>query len=272
MPTSYEAQARHRAAVAAQKAQASAIDQRNFLEKQKMDALSQSRFDASLAQQKEQGRLAAEKTAYGRERDIAGDKYKGQQLNISAAHARAMEDIARAQLGQKSAEAAAKKEEGAKLPATSIEGLADLPIALEQVDQLKRKFESLKMGSTWAKAGSIATGLLGLQGTDAADFNASAILSMQSVGKILEGGKLAAGDETKYKQMLLRAGDSKSVVETKTRGMKDLLTRVVMERAQAFKQAGYRVPAMFDGEAQTVPAAPVSRRIKLPSGEIVEVE
>ena len=115
VPTNYEGQARQRAALAAQKAQAGAIDQRNFLddqrnflERQKMNQLSQSRYDTSLAQQKEQARLAAEKTAYGRERDVAGDKYKGEQLGIAAAHARAMEGIARAQFGQKTGETEAK--------------------------------------------------------------------------------------------------------------------------------------------------------------------
>jgi hypothetical protein len=55
-----------------------------------------------------------------------------------------------------------------------------------------------------AKANRMATEALGLQDTDAAEYEAKAAPVRQGVGTILESGKLAAGDEAKYKNMLPR--------------------------------------------------------------------
>lgn len=150
---------------------------------------------------------------------------------------------------------AAKVAKGHQLPASVIEGLAEMPTALGEIDRLKQAFDRLQMGSTTAKASSALTGALGLQGTDAAEYNAAAKRAMQGVGKILEGGKLAAGDEAKYSAMLPRAGDPPAVVEQKVQGMKNFLRQLVADRMKGLRAGGYDVPeGMIDGGPPSIPA------------------
>lgn len=143
---------------------------------------------------------------------------------------------------KKTTKGAGKATTGKMLPPSTIEGLADLPSALAEVEKLDEKFRALGMDSAGAKVGSFFTGLLGLQGTDAAAYNAAAMLAMQGVGKIMEGGKLAAGDEMKYRAMLPRAGDSQEVAQQKVRGAATYLMGLVNNRVSALKEAGYAVP------------------------------
>lgn len=166
------------------------------------------------------------------------------------------------QFAPRAAPKAAKEgEEGKMMPATTVEGLAELPVAESQVDRLVSEFKRLKMGGASGRAGSAATDALGLGFTDSAEYNAAAKLAMQAAGKILEGGKLAAGDEVKYKAMLPRAGDSDAVVADKAQAMKGFLRDLAHSRAAGLKASGYRVPDQFMGAAPTV----------APSGSVVHM-
>lgn len=158
---------------------------------------------------------------------------------------------------------APKGDGGKLLPATTVEGLAELPVAQKAVDDLVGTFHRLNMGGMSGRAGNAVTGLLGLQGTDSAEYNAAAKLAMQAAGKILEGGKLAAGDEVKYAAMLPRAGDAPDVVAQKAEGMKAFLGELASRRGKGLKAAGYNVPAeLIPGETPAAtPTASESRRI-----------
>lgn len=145
-------------------------------------------------------------------------------------------------LGSKrSGKGGAKKDEERTLPVSEVDALADSDLAVEELDRLAAKHGELSMGSASAKAGNAATRLLGLQGTDSAAYAAERRRVAQSVGKILEGGKLAAGDELKYERMLPQPGDPPTLVKQKTDGLKQMLRDFKAKRSRALKSAGYRV-------------------------------
>ena len=189
------------------------------------------------------------------ERDFAyRQKHDAEALDASRENSAANRSIAAAGLGIRQAQEArdAKKDAaGRDLPATEVSALSELPVAEKQVDDLAATFERLGMGGTGGKAASAVTDILNLQGTDAAEYKAAAMLAMQAAGKIVEGGKLAAGDEMKYRKMMPLPGDSPEAVQTKTAGMKAFLRDLASRRAKAFRESGFNVaPSLIPGAAE----------------------
>lgn len=135
-----------------------------------------------------------------------------------------------------------KKAEGKTLPVSEVGELSSLPVAEQQVDRLAEEFKRLEMGGMGGRVGGALTDVTGARWTDSAEYQAAAKLAMQAAGKIMEGGKLAAGDEVKYAAMLPRAGDSDAVVQQKVSGMKDFLRSLAASRAKGLKESGYNVP------------------------------
>lgn len=150
--------------------------------------------------------------------------------------------------------------DGKRLPPSTIEGLADLPVAEQQVDELANEFRRLGMGGISGRVSGAATDILGLRFTDSAEYNAAAKRAMQAAGRILEGGKLAAGDEVKYAAMLPRPGDSEDVVAQKVQGMKSFLRSLASQRAKGLKESGYQVaPSLIP--AESTPPIPPKRTV-----------
>lgn len=174
------------------------------------------------------------------DRDLDRDaKAAGRAAGAASAAAKAAE---KARLARK------KEEKGKTLPATTVEGLADLPVAEAAIDEMVDSFGRLNMGGLAGKAGSFVSRLPGIGGElapDSTEYKSIAQIGMQSVGKILEGGKLAAGDEVKYSAMLPRGGDTPTVVESKRGHLKAFLRSLVRMRAEGLKESGYNVPAEF---------------------------
>src|SRR5574343_723700 len=146
--------------------------------------------------------------------------------------------------------------DGKRLPPSTIEGLADLPVAEQQVDELANEFRRLGMGGISGRVSGAATDILGLRFTDSAEYNAAAKRAMQAAGRILEGGKLAAGDEVKYAAMLPRPGDSEDVVAQKVQGMKSFLRSLASQRAKGLKESGYQVAPSLIPTESTPPIPP----------------
>jgi hypothetical protein len=144
--------------------------------------------------------------------------------------------------------------DGKTLPASEVSSLSELPVAEDQVNKLVETFGRLGMGGISGRASGAVTDIMGLRFTDAAEYNAAAKLAMQAAGKIMEGGKLAAGDEAKYAAMLPRPGDAPAVVQQKAEGLKAFLRDLAGRRATAFKESGYNVaPSLMPSAA--APAA-----------------
>jgi hypothetical protein len=170
-----------------------------------------------------------------------------------------------------------KREDGKTLPATTVEGIADLPVAEAAIDQMVNEFKRLGMGGTSGKVGAFVNKMgLNALAPDSAEYEAIAKIGMQSVGKILEGGKLAAGDEVKYSAMLPRGGDEPATVEAKRSHLKAFMRALVDARAKGLKESGYSVPASFFAGAApaATPADPPTPDIppKVPAGQMVVID
>lgn len=131
---------------------------------------------------------------------------------------------------------------GKTLSPTALGELADYDTALKQVDELFGRAERENISGLGAKANKAITDALDLQDTKAAQFEGASAPVRQGVGTILEGGKLAAGDEVKYKNMLPRYGDSKAVLAEKKKALRDYLQTRRAEKVGALKSGGYSVP------------------------------
>lgn len=161
--------------------------------------------------------------------------------------------------------AAGAKEGGKVLPAETAAGLSEAPVAIRQLDSLGKAFKEKGSGAS-ARVSNLLPDAVGRAlGTDVAEYNAQALQVMQSVGKIMEGGKLAAGDEDKYKRMLPKAGDDEKLAKQKIDTAKAFLNDLMESRKRSLAESGYRVPGMEQA------AKPAAQQMRLPSGEIVEV-
>lgn len=222
-------------------------------------AMNQARL-AELARKPEERARAEERQAredaYRREHDAAVLR---QQAESSAA-TRALAAASLAQRTENTAYERAEKAKGQTLPATVVEGISELPVAIQQLGRLGKSFESYDMSGVSGKLGSVLTNLTGAGWTDSAKFMADAKLAMQGVGKIMEGGKLAAGDEAKYISLLPKAGDSGELAKAKISQAQGFLRSLVKSRLQSLRASGYRIAPELDamvggGDASPAPAA-----------------
>lgn len=194
---------------------------------------------------------ARKATLHDKER---GEDLENRKLNHADSNAIAESNnaIAKASLGlrtgsdardaAKDARDIAEKAKGHPTSPSTLTELADATTAIDSLGSLGAKFKGLNMSGTEAKFSSKATDLLDLQGTDAAEYKAAALRAMQGVGKILEGGKLAAGDEVKYRQMLPRPGDDERIADQKIKDSQAFLRTLVDQRVKTLRGAGYNVP------------------------------
>jgi hypothetical protein len=134
----------------------------------------------------------------------------------------------------------AAKAGGKDLPATTAIDLGDFKTAEGVLDKLGQSFSKNEIGGLAAKASNLLPEFVGRAlGTDVAQYNGDALLAMQAVGKIMEGGKLAQGDEAKYKSMLPKVGENPANAERKLTEAKAFLNNLYNGRVNALKGAGY---------------------------------
>lgn len=120
--------------------------------------------------------------------------------------------------------------------------LAGYDTAAQQVDELFDEYDKLDVAGAGGKAKGFFAKHLGLQGGDVAEYDAKSAPVRQAVGTILEGGKMAAGDEEKYRNMFPRPGDSKEVRNKKRAALKSYLETEKRNKTNAWKAGGYLVP------------------------------
>lgn len=205
--------------------------------------------------------LRREDMALRRVRPEEDVSIKWARLQQDTREAEALNEYRRGLLAQRGAASdrqEARGKEGRVLAPTTVMELADADTAIKELDRLDETYRRLDMGTTASKFSARATDLLGLQGTDAAEFLAHASRAMQGAGAILERGKLAAGDEAKYRAMMLKAGDSLPVVKAKTEGMKRFLRDLKDGRIKFLGAAGYDVKAM-----QAAPQQPAAGMVTI---------
>lgn len=119
------------------------------------------------------------------------------------------------------------------IPAGEASRIGQVDAAIDGIRQLGKQFDEL------GAEGLSAIALAKVPGSPQQRYEASARAAMQAVGTILEGGKLAAGDELKYAKMLPAAGDSKKMKEDKVANMVRLLEQAKAASLSGLGKAGY---------------------------------
>lgn len=140
--------------------------------------------------------------------------------------------------------------ENKEIPATTLEAIADSDTAIKSLDALGTKFKEKNLGHWGAGPAAAVSSKLGLS-NDYTEFNDAALVAMQGVGKIMEGGKLAAGDETKYRAMLPRPGDSVERAQEKLADAKMFLAELRRNRVAILRGSGYRPIRSTSGGGKT---------------------
>jgi hypothetical protein len=73
----------------------------------------------------------------------------------------------------------------------------------------------------------------------AEEIDAELLAKAQVIGTYLEGGKLQAADEVKYKKMLPKRGDAPSVVDAKVKNLQRMIYNKMNAELNALEQGGY---------------------------------
>lgn len=242
------------------------------LQAQRQDALekAQALKDAIAAQRapEEIAKLRAETSAAAKRAELYAGQFS--QLGKPKVAAAPKEKEAKAPAAEKLRQ----------LPASDLKELSDIDVAIDQMNDLVKLHKDLDLGGFFEGIKGVATEKLDLQNTKAAKFLARSKIVQQGVGKILEGGKLAAGDEAKYKTMLPKPGDSAAVLEEKQRAMLDYLQSLKRKGIKTFQAAGFQVPdtsqpaapsAKQEAEA-AINALEAAVKTKKPSAEIAALK
>lgn len=147
------------------------------------------------------------------------------------------------------------------LPPSMVAEFSGYDSATGALDRLLESFDKKGMDSTAARASGMASSV-GISNTDAGQYLDEMRSAMQGVGLILEGGKLAAGDEVKYAKLLPQPGDSKERAREKVSNLKKMLTDKRTKAYRDLDAAGYRTPQAAAPAPAAVPDGVVTVRRK----------
>ena len=159
------------------------------------------------------------------------------------------------------------------LPASMVAEFSSYDAATSALDRLLGSFESKGMDSTAAKAAGLATSI-GITNTDAGQYIDEMRSAMQGVGLILEGGKLAAGDEVKYAKLLPQPGDSLQRAREKVSNLKKMLGDKRTGAYRDLEAAGYRTPQTEKTKQDSAAAPAVAAgKVRVTNGqEVLEID
>lgn len=96
--------------------------------------------------------------------------------------------------------------------------------------------------------------------TDAQTFDAQLKLVAQNVGKALEGGKLAEGDITRYRQMLPNLSDTPDVAKRKVEALRELVRQKQRSDIDTARRAKFDVSGFDSAPSKPPPQRTISRK------------
>jgi hypothetical protein len=139
---------------------------------------------------------------------------------------------------------------GRNLAAGEVNELSDLDSAMQSVDAIFEDFKTTVPNK--GTANQVRARLMALiPNTAESQYKNDVNVTKQVVGKKLEGGKLAAGDEKKYEPFFPQPGDSLETAERKKKALKAQLIRDSQSRRAGLKGAGFKVPGSTQPGART---------------------
>lgn len=218
---------------------------------------------------REQARTKAEELRLAIEANEAPERVQKLRAETLAA-------FERANLYGKQAEAAAKgrqaklvaggaakpkpeKEEKApalrQLPATVIEDIAGIDVAVNELRDLTEAYKQADLGGVFGRVGS----QFGALAPESAKlYEARAAPVRQAVGVILEKGKLAEGDISRYLQMMPRPGDSAAVADAKFKALEKVMLAIKQAKTKAFRETGFQVGEQAPAAAAAPQRSPLA--------------
>lgn len=120
------------------------------------------------------------------------------------------------------------------VPAGEASQVGELSAATKMTDDLWKEWES--------KASGMGSGLLSkVPGTDAAQYTDAQRAGAQTIGTILEGGKLTDADLAKYMALVPTASDSRERARAKIDRLKRMIDEKKNAKVKGLGQAGYKV-------------------------------
>jgi hypothetical protein len=178
------------------------------------------RADAQAQDDREYARGRTDKLA-----DVADErKY---QRGRDAAQNAAAEKRARIMAAAKEAE----KAQGAQVPAGEAGQVGQYDAALQMLDGLEKERHD--------KTGMLSGIAQYLPGTSAAEYSDAVKQAAQTIGTILEGGKLTDADLDKYAQMLPSAGDGAERAAEKVRRIREAIQSARAAKISGLKAGGF---------------------------------
>lgn len=143
------------------------------------------------------------------------------------------------------------------VPAGEASQVGELDAATKMADDLWKEWES--------KASGLGAGLMSkVPGTEAAQYPDAQKAAAQSIGTILEGGKLTDADLAKYMALVPTPSDGTERAKAKVDRLKRMIEEKKNAKIKGLGQAGYKVGG-FD--ATPTPAASEEVEVIGPNGE-----
>lgn len=136
---------------------------------------------------------------------------------------------------------------GRGLTAAAAEGLSASDAAISSLEDARSLSQNNPemFGKGVGILGSIsaATGI-GDTATKAASIDADLMTKAQTIGRYLEGGKLAEGDIKRYSKMLPQRGDKPEIVDNKIKTLERLIQQKYNSELSGYKSAGFDTSGM----------------------------
>lgn len=155
------------------------------------------------------------------------------QLAETTRHHKALEALQRMEALRRQKE---ESDKAKSIPAGEVVKLAELKGASGALDDLYSSFE----GDVAKGFGSSLTGLTQfVPGTDASKYTDKQKAAAQTIGTILEGGKLTDPDFQKYMALVPDASDSKARAKAKRDTLQQMIARKQSSALTGLQQAGY---------------------------------
>ena len=133
---------------------------------------------------------------------------------------------------------------GRELTAASVQSLGDSENALNSINIIEEKLKGRE-----DIGGPVSGRFKTLTGDDEMkSLNADFMASAQTIGRYLEGGKLAEGDIARYQDILPNANDEASVRKNKIETIKNLIETKKKTDLETFSSSGFDVSGFAGGE------------------------
>jgi hypothetical protein len=145
---------------------------------------------------------------------------------------------------------------GKALPAETAVKVGDMKTAHQTADDLLKSFRTMDAENWTGRVGAFIDSMVPLVTTDEKKFDQERRLAAQTIGYILEGGKLMDADYARYLDMLPSATDSEEMAAMKIQNMKRQVAEKARGQVQTLGGSGYNTSGiMLPGEDEHMPAA-----------------